>query len=436
MNPSYHYTATLQMIMAGFGCGWITPTITAFNNVSGEFSLTDEDCSWITSLHYAGRIAGAVVGAAVMDRIGRVSLIVLVSILQVLIWIGVALIRIVFVHYIFRLVFGISIGFLDIVLPVYIGENSLPNLRGIFSTTCSLFSFGGQILAFAMATYMAYVPVAAVAAGIALFNLALLFQLRQPAQYLLQRGREKEAQLQFHWLRGHGPNVDCEFDQMKAELLDIQGHLTWDTFANPGVRITCAIHVLAFLTGFPSITVFLAFILEPTSVFDRKQLIILFGVIQFLAAALAASFIERFGRRTLWIACSLLFLAANMAVATLHYCLASGLAVVGLPWLLFGAVATYGISSASIMLTLLNSARGELLPAKFKASGNCTAIILNSIIGFGSNQTFLVTVTYVGVSTTFLLYSLSSLILLIYIYLRLPETKGLTLMEIQKLFEE
>lgn len=432
----YHYTvATLQTIMLGVGFGWVPPTISSFNNADGEFSLTDEDCSWIASLHYLGRLIGSVLAAATMDRIGRVAIIVMVSVMEVLVWIGVAVMRVVLVHYAIRLVFGIAMGLLDTVLPVYVGENSAPNLRGVFGITISLFFFGGQIAAYAMATYMPYLLVAAVAAGLALINLCLVWLLREPAQYLLMRGRVKKAKTRFQWLRGHGERLDREFDEMTAKLSSVEAEFSLRMLLDPRVRIVCWTHVLIFFTGFPPINAFSTFILEPTSTFSRDELTILLGVAQFAGAAFATVFIEKFGRRTLWTVGCLLCIAAHSANAVLHYCLANDTPIPGLPWLLFAALAAYGATYASVIHALINTARGELLPAKFKAAGVCTAIVLNSAVGFGTTQIFMITAATFGVASTFVFFSLGSLVLLIYVHFCVPETKGLTLMEIQKLFE-
>lgn len=436
MKVPYHYVATLQVIMIGFGCGWVMPIIASFNNSDGVFSLTDEDCSWIASLHYLGRVAGALLASAIADRIGRVAIIIIVSIMEVLIWVGVAVIRVVLLHYAIRLAFGMAIGFLDTVLPVYIGENSSPNMRGIFGTTISLFFFGGEIMAFGLATYKSYLLVAIIAVGLALINLSLVWLLRQPAQYLLMKGHEKKAKIRFQWMRGHSEEVDREFDEMKSRLSNVEVDFSLTLFLDPRVRMVCWIHTLAFLTGFPPINAFLTFILEPASTFSRDELMIFFGVVQFAGAAFATTFIEKFGRRTLWMAACILCIAAHSSTAVLHYCFANGIRVPGLGWLLFAAVATYGATYASIILTLVNTARGELLPAKFKAAGVCAAIIANSIAAFGTTHGFTITAVTFGVESTFIFFSLGSFLLLIYIYFCLPETKGLTLMEIQKLFEE
>lgn len=436
MKVPYHYAATLQYLVSGFGCGWVMPIIALFNNSEGDFSLTDEDCSWIASLHYIGRMAGTLLASAIMNKIGRVAIIMMVSFIEVLVWVGVVVIRVVLWHYAIRFAFGIAIGLMDTVIPVYIAETSSPNVRAVFGTTISLFFFGGEIMALSLATYKSYLLVAIVAAGLSVANLSLIWLLRQPAQHLLMKGHEKKAKIRFQWMRGDSQDVDQEFDEMKDRLCNDKPQFSLKLFLDPRIRIVCWIHALSFLTGFPPINAFLTVILEPASTFSRDQLIILFAVAQLAGAACAAAFIERFGRRTLWMVGSILSIVAHSTTATLRFCLTSGVRVPGLAWLLFAAVATYGATYASLILTLTNTTRGELLPAKFKAAGVCAAIIANSMTAFGTTYAFNVAAASFGVESAFLFFSLGSLLLLVYVYFCLPETKGLTLVEIQKLFEK
>lgn len=422
--------------MIGAACGWSSPIINSFKNSSGEFSLTEEDCSWIASLHYVGRATGCLMSAAILDRVGRISLLSASSFLTLLIWASILLTKKVLLHYAIRFVFGLSVGIVDTAMPVYVAENSSPNLRGIFFTIVNLFFFGGELFAFLLATYTSYETVAVALTVAAVVNLSSAFLFKEPAQYLIMKGQEATARTHFQWFRGNTEKLTEEFDEMKTKLATVNVQFSWRMFVNRQFRIVAAISTLTYLTGFPALNALLAFALIPTATFSCNELTVFVGVALLIGPFLSATIVERYGRRTLFIGSMGICALANVASASLHYCLASAIPVPGLAWLLLVSVTVYSMVFAAIIFSLLSITRGELLPPELKAAGVSASVILNSATGFLVTHIFLYIADAFGMMMNFIFFALASLITLLYVYFYLPETRGMTLMEIQKLFDK
>lgn len=421
--------------MAGVGLGWVSPILNRYKDSAGEFSLTEEDCSWIASMHYMGRGIGCLVAAITLDRVGRCSLFVFNAVLFLLVWTVVALTKTVLIHYVIRFVFGLAVGIFDTAGPIYIGEISSPNLRGIFGTSICVTFFGGIELTFVIATYASYTTTAVILIAFALLTLLSSVLLREPPQYLIMKGDESKAEKQFTWLRGTGDEAKNEFDDLKAKLADVDTQFSMKMFSNRGVRIATILNVLIFLSGYPAINAFLSFILTPTAGWTANQLTILCGLTQVIGVTMSTVVVEQFGRRTLWMVSGILCTAAHLAAVSLccfsghqasHPCFA---------WTIFAIVATYITVFAALLLPLSTTARSELLPAQFKAAGVCTTILVSSVTAFVVARVFFIVTNAYGLVMNFVFYTFVSLTMLAYVYFFLPETKGLTLMEIQKLLD-
>lgn len=86
---------------------------------------------------------------------------------------------------------------------------------------------------------------------------------------------------------------------------------------------------------------------------------------------------------------------------------------------------------AMFMFALIGILRGELLPQSVKmlGAGLCTFVL--SVGSFLNTRTFLPIAETFGMEFNFALFSVSALILAVYTYFDLPETRGKTLVEIQ-----
>lgn len=390
----------------------------------------------MVALQYAGRICGCLLTAATIDRFGRVAIISLAAILMTVAWSGTVLTKVVTLHYVLRFVFGSCIGMTNIITPIYTGENSSPQVRGIFGSSCLMFLFGGQVVGCALATYCSYTLAAGIIAGISLLNLTSTVLCREPTQYLLARGYEAKAEQQFFWLRGQDKSAKKELQEIRAKLKSMETGFSFTYLLDRRILIVCAINSLVFMTGFPAMSSLVSIVLSPAGNVSANELTILFEAVQFIGAIVSLFVIDRFNRRTLWMVSCTLVIVSHLMTATLYYLHETYANFPGYSWLLFGSITAYTTVFATVMYSLSCTTRGEFLPQKYKGAGSCTSLFVNSVIGSVQGLTFLKIASTFGMKMNFIIFAISSVILLAFCYFLVPETRGMSLVEIEKYFED
>lgn len=105
-------------------------------------------------------------------------------------------------------------------------------------------------------------------------------------------------------------------------------------------------------------------------------------------------------------------------------------------WVLIGLllfVASFAISMGPVMWTLLS----EIFPNKLRGLAISIMGFWNSIVSFSVATVFPVQLEYLGSSTTYLIFSFFGLLTLIFVWRFIPETKGVSLEELEhKLIKE
>ena len=96
---------------------------------------------------------------------------------------------------------------------------------------------------------------------------------------------------------------------------------------------------------------------------------------------------------------------------------------------ILGFVASFAVSLGPVMWVLFS----ELFPNWIRGLAISFVGLINSAVSFGVQQFFPWELENLGSSLTFLIYGIFAVLGLIFIILRLPETKGKTLEELEEL---
>lgn len=247
---SSKFAVTLVNLFVGASYGWLAPTLRTYRGARGPFSLTTGDCSWLVSLQFIGRMLGCALAAATVDRCGRKALVSLTAILMTAAWASTSLTTVVRLHYLCRLAFGVCLGTANIAIPIYVAEVSSPSIRGVFSSVCLVFFFSGQVAGSTLANICGYQKSSAILAAMSLVSVASVLLVREPAQHLLAKGLEAEAEAQFLWLRGDADAARQEFLETKAKARESSlTNFSFGFLLDRRVQIVCVVSTLLFLTG-------------------------------------------------------------------------------------------------------------------------------------------------------------------------------------------
>jgi len=161
-----------------------------------------------------------------------------------------------------------------------------------------------------------------------------------------------------------------------------------------------------------------------------------------LATLIAIAYIDRLGRRKLLLA-GLIGMAISLVVVGIAFrfivtpaagAAATGPSAAGIVTLLalVGFIICFAFSMGPVVWTVIN----EIFPGHIRGRAVAVATAVNWGSAFLVSQFFLTLIGAMGNSLTFWLFALFCVIAWVWIYFRVPETKGQSLEQIQLLWKK
>ena len=453
-NLRYVWLISLVAAMGGllFGYDWVViggakPFFEPF------FSLTRESLrGWANSCALLGCLAGAILSGAMSDRFGRRRLLIAAALLFALssVLTGWASSFNGFVA--FRILGGVAIGMASNLSPMYIAEVAPARIRGRLVSTNQLTIVIGilsaQIVNWLIARsvpdgataefirqswYGQYAwrwMFTAVAVPSLLFFIGSLLIPESP-RWLVKNGRPDRARRVLARIGGTA-FAEAEVRDIQSTLSgqDVQHVRFWDLLETKMSRILLVGVALAVLQQWSGINVIFNYAEEifrgaGYGVSSIMFNIVITGAVNLLFTLIAIQTVDRFGRRALMLAgCA--GIAFFHALIGLGYALnLKGPAVVA-PVL--ATLACYGFSLAPVTWVLIS----EIFPNRIRGAAVAVSTSALWIACFILTYTFPLLNGALGPAKTFWLYALICAAGCVFIFLRVPETKGKTLEEIER----
>ncbi|XP_032614715.1 solute carrier family 2, facilitated glucose transporter member 7 [Hylobates moloch] len=414
--------------------------------MDGKLMLLLWSCT--VSMFPLGGLLGSLLVGLLVDSCGRKGTLLINNIFAIIpaILMGVSKVAKAFELIIFsRVVLGVCAGISYSTLPMYLGELAPKNLRGMVGTMTEVFVIVGVFLAqiFSLQAILgnpAGWPVLLALTGVpALLQLLTLpFFPESPRYSLIQKGDEATARQALRRLRGH-TDVEAELEDMRAEARaeHAEGHLS--------VLHLCALRSLRWqllsiivlmagqqLSGINAINYYADTIYASAGVeaAHSQYVTVGSGVVNIVMTITSAVLVERLGRRHLLLAG---YGVCGSACLVLTAVLLFQNRVPELSYLgiicVFAYIAGHSIGPSpvpSVVRTeiFLQSSRR----AAFMVDG-AVHWLTNFIIGF----LFPSIQEAIG-AYSFIIFAGICLLTAIYIYVVIPETKGKTFMEINRIF--
>lgn len=438
----FNVTVLVDDFCIGMGYGWSAPVLTYLTSPDIGFNLTAEQVSWVIALAELGKFTSPIAGGLV-DKFGRRSVLVLCAVMYVCSWLGVAVTRSVIVLSISRYVFGLALGLNDVASCIYIGEVTHPSVRGAFLSGLTTLFFAGILCGFVLGNYLSYDALAYSILFFAVLFLLLCPLLVETPQYLLVQNEYDRAKKTLTRLRSDEPTAEVE-----TELLDIRDHIMAERERRPNFAkaisdrtnlkiflLIMALSAAGPMSGYNAIVYYASKIFRQEGMITANQFTILYGVIQLLTSFTTTCVIEMNGRRFLLLTFAALSTVIHLATASLYYAQETlHYNIEHFSWIIFATVTSYSALFTFGFLPTNFTLRSELFPHDLKGFGGSIAVICHAGSSFVCSKTFPTIQTALGTYVNFLLYSAASLITFFVTYFWIPETKGKTLVEIQKHF--
>ena len=382
-----------------------------------------------------GTIAGAMLAGIPGEKYGRRDSLRVMAVLYVVSAIGCAFAWNWYALVIFRVIGGLGIGGSSVLGPMYIAEIAPAKWRGRLVGFFQFNVVAGILLAY-FSNYLIGLAgfgetewrwKLGVSAVPAFLFLIMLFAIPRSPRWLASQGRNDEARLVLQQIGE--PDVEGELKQMVESV-----HLDRSHGAEPLFRfkyrlpIFLAITIGMFnqLSGINAILYYLNDIFAKagfTKVSGDLQAVAI-GATNLLFTMIGMSIIDRVGRKTLLIVGSLGTAACLAGVAAVF---ASGSHEDLLVWLLVGFIAFFAFSQGAVIWVYIS----EVFPTRVRAKGQSLGSFTHWIVNAGITWAFPIWAAK-SKSIPFMFFAAMMLVQFFVVLLIYPETKGVTLENMQK----
>src|ERR1017187_4538727 len=417
------------------------------------FELTSEaQIGWANSCALIGCLAGALVAGGLSDKFGRKKLLIIAALIFAVTSLGNALANNFNLFIFWRMLGGVAIGLASNLSPMYIAEVAPAQVRGKLVAINQLTVVIGILLAQYINWFLVrHLPAGATdefirnswfgqqgwrwmfgltAAPSLLFFICMFFVPESP-RWLAKNGKPENAKAILKKIGGenYGAAAMTEINSTLAGE-EIQ-HVHFADLLDPKMAKVLVLGVtLAVFQQWCGINVIFNYAEEifKAAGYDISSVlgnIAWTGSVNLGFTFVALGAVDRAGRRPL-----MLFGAAGLALiyTAMGLCYANG--VKGLPVLLLvlAAIGCYAMSLAPVTWVVIS----EIFPNRIRGAAMSVAVCALWIACFILTYTFPMLNASLGAAGTFWLYALICALGFVFIKIKLPETKGKTLEQIQR----
>lgn len=431
--------ANIIVVSAGTLLTWTSPATPMLQRNDSPFRITDHEASWVGSLLALGAAFGGPPFGMLVNMVGRKLAILALSLPVTASWILILCSSSVAWLYVARLAAGLTLGGVSFVIPIYVAEIVEPSVRGPLSAVFQVGFNIGILYAYAVGAAGDYTVLNITCLVIPILSVALFMWMPETPQYLLSKDNRAGAAKSLQWLRGKSHNVEHELQQLKEvaeEEARNRGSLK-DVLTSP-----LAVKALVISTGLVSFqqlggicvvlfyteTIFQA----AGSTMPASLSAAIVGTVMVVMSFCLMPVMDRAGRRVLLLVSTSVDAISLLALG-LYFLLKEQLHrdVSAINWLPLVCLVTYIGAYCLGIGPLPWIVMSEVLPPNVK--GSAGAIVTSScwITSFMLTNSFQSFTDYVGRYCAFWVFALHSLLAALFVYYKVPETKGISLQEIQ-----
>jgi MFS transporter, SP family, arabinose:H+ symporter len=433
---SYLLRSTGVAALGGLLFGFDTAVIAgATHALTDAYQLTPAALGLTVSSALWGTILGALLAGIPGDRYGRRDSLRVMAVLYVISALGCAFAWDWYSLVFFRFIGGLGIGGSSVLGPMYIAEIAPAKWRGRLVGFFQFNVVAGILLAYLSNYLLGLAGFGAVewrwklgvSAVPAILFFLLLFGIPRSPRWLAKKGRTAEAREVLQQIGEE--NVERELQDIVASIDADHGHADEPLFQRKyrlPIFLAVSIGMFNQLSGINAILYYLNDIFAKAgfSKVSGDLQAVAIGATNLLFTMIAMSVIDKLGRKTL-----LLVGAVGTAVclAGVAFIFATAKHEDWLVWLLVGYIAFFAFSQGAVIWVYLSEVFPNRVRAKGQSLGSATHWVMNAAI----SGVFPVLAASSG-SVPFMFFS-AMMVLQFFVVLSIyPETKGVSLEELQK----
>lgn len=417
------------------------------------FNLSAVQLGLVVSGSLYGALFGSILVYPIADFLGRRRELIIAAVLYGLGGFVTANAPSLEVLLVGRLLYGLGIGWAMHGAPLYIAETCPSQIRGTLISLKELFIVLGILLGYFVGSYTIDVVggwryMFGMSAPVALIMGLGMWSLPPSPRWQLLRAVQGKGSLQelkqqaiagLSRLRGRPAGDKVSEKQIDETLVSLksayegqesEGSLL-EVFQGPSLKafiIGGGLVLFQQITGQPSVLYYAGPILQSagfSAASDATRVSVLIGLFKFLMTGVAVLKVDDLGRKPLLIG-GVSGIALSLFLLSAYYKFLGGLPFIAVAALLL-YVGSYQISFGPISWLMVS----EIFPLRTRGRGISLAVLTN----FGSNA--IVTFAFsplkelLGAENLFLLFGAIALLSLLFVLTLVPETKGLSLEEIE-----
>jgi len=427
--------ASLGGLLFGFDTAVISGT-TPF--IQPYFGLNDIGLGWTVSSLLGGCIIGVMFAGKPGDVFGRKKTLMAAALFFFISAAGSALAESLYVFILFRIIGGLAVGIASVLSPMYISEVSPADRRGRLVTLNQLAIVIGILIAFISNVLLVDTGnnnwrwmLAVMGLPALLFFFSLFFAPESP-RWLVQKGLSKEALMILGKINGPeaaAPELLSIEESVRSEEDTGTYREVFSVRVRPMLIIGIFIAVFSQITGINSIMYYAPVIFQSIgagagSAVTQTAFI---GGCNLLFTFVAIAMIDKIGRKPLLIGgVSGMFVSLTSIAVAFYLKKYDGYVIL---FFILLYIASFAASLGPVSWVLIS----EIFPNKLRSKAMSLAVVSLWIAKFLLILVFPVILNRLGGATAFLLFAVMCLFLLLFTIFRVPETRGRSLEELEKL---
>ncbi|XP_060528906.1 facilitated trehalose transporter Tret1-2 homolog [Cylas formicarius] len=412
------------------------------------WEITDELSSWIASITTLPMSFGCLLGGVSMEIVGRKSLFIITSLINVFGWLLIAFCgQSIAMLLAGRFITGLCVGIISAVISVFVAETSDPESRGFLLGIGTSAVNVGIAAAHVLGTYLEWRMVAVLSCAFPISCFVVMLFVPESPTFLIKRGKLEKGKEAFYWCRGHGAAAELELSELISRhqaqscLPKMSISSSIKSFTKPELYKPLLILIVFFTTmqwsGNNPIAFYTINILEQllkgridsyTSMFfmDATRVI----------ASIMACFCQRYlGRRSLMIFSCLGTFLSLLTLSTVSFLALTYTTIYEkYMWISVTALVAYMFFTNVGLVPLPYSMIGELFSQRTRGLGSGTATFYNMILMFVIVKITPFLFKSLASEGAFLLFAGSCFVGMVLLIFILPETKAKPLHEIEDNF--
>ncbi|KAF5308004.1 hypothetical protein FQR65_LT06572 [Abscondita terminalis] len=432
---------TLIALSDGMQYGWTSPISMILLSPTSPVPLTEIDIIILEVLYMLGGAVGIPLTLYLLNTIGRKYTMLVAAGEGLIGWIVLATVPSREVLFVIRILMGIAADVNFVTTPIYIAEISQKHLRGRLGSIIHIMMVTGILLIYLIGPFVSITASSTVGACVVTIQLLTFSMMPESPYYYLIKNRKDEARKSLQIFRSKN-DVEFELNEIEESIKkeNAERRNVLDLFrVNSNLKGVIIMTVLNLAQHFGAITVMfmnMHTILEDASaLLTTNQAAILFSLLLLVSCVISGLMMDKFGRKViLCTSCfltgiSLFILASYFAVKN------AGVDMLTVNWvpvfavLLYAFTFKFGLGLVPIILT------AEVFASNVKAYGVTFADFVYVFGAILSIIAYYVLHINIGMEAPFYFFSVCSFLTCIFSILYIPETKGKTLEEIQRLLK-